>query len=271
MEGSLAPEAASLFAGKAPPAASRDLLAQTFSAARLSTGTSGGGTLSSLTGGVDVDKAGYAEVLDALGGWGKRNAVARVIFADSSRQASAALAVASRPQRPASPALPRRARSQSRRRLAEAAAAFAVTATAGLSKSVRAAAADRTLLASPLRAGIREPSGLASFNWTGFLSPNGGGGGRRLRDPLMDAPMPGGVDRDPTLRAIVRLQRARVLAAAHATARAGAAEAAAGAAAPSGLGAAAPGTAAPGASAPALPRPASSAAPAPPPLHPRRV
>ena len=244
----LAPGAASLFAGVPEPAAARDLLQHTMNAARLSAGMGAPASrgLLSLRGGVDVEAAPYAELLDAVGGWGKRHAAARVLFADAARQASAALAVAAAPPPLLSPpgALsPRRARSLARaasagpagRRLVATASAFAASAAPALSQTMLAAA-QRSVLASPLRQGYREPCGLQSFNWTGLLrggsAGGGGSGGASLRDPLLDAEMPTGVDRDPTLRAMLRLQRARVLAAAHATARTGAAAAAAAAAAP---------------------------------------
>ncbi len=195
------------------PAPALSLLEETHSSARLSStiGRPVGGGVGGLKGAVDVSKAGFSEVIDSLGAGSKRAQAARVLFADAAAQAAAARGVA--------PPLPGGggggSGSPRRRGASTPARSPRATFTARLRGTVAAATAHGNPLSSPLRPGFRAPLGLASFNWTGFLAPPATRGG--VRDELLDAPLPPGAEHDPTLRALLRVQRARVLAAAHAT------------------------------------------------------
>lgn len=221
----LCSDAASALAGKAPTSSSSALLSSTF----LSAGNID--AIGTKYGVVDVGKGPFREVMDAVGAWSKRASAARALFQDSAAQASSARATIQRgvspprvssspkqpPLRPSTGVVTSRA---AKRLQASLAFSSSSTSAAGAAPTASTSTHGQVLrsLASPLRPGFRAPCGLQSFNWTGLLGPDNGANGR-LRDPLLDAPLPEAAEKDPTLRALIRLQRARVLAAAHATAR----------------------------------------------------
>lgn len=201
--------ASSALSGFAAPATAKDLLAATFRVA------AGGGAASA-----SVD-TGVRELLDVFSAWPSRDKVAAALAADAPACAEAARAImAAAPKSPVMSA-PKGRRVRARARAS--APAKPVPSNPQVNVDMIAA----TLLDATTR-GLEESTAgrvtRAAFDWTVYARGSSGGSSKvtPARAELLDEPLPAAataLDVDPVVAAAVRVQRARILAAAMATAR----------------------------------------------------